>query len=501
MLTLAVSLLRARIRTKTSPDLQSSSRNGRRFAIATVMSASIAVMVTTGCGGKSSPIAMPANTHATLLITATNNAQIPIFKFNIQGLTLVASDGTNVPVLTTSQIVELGSINGVARPLVTTGVPQGNYTSVKLSYGPSTFVVIDHSGGAGSIDFGNYSISTTGNQAETVTLSLSTPLVVSGSSMGLLLDLNIPKSTTYVPFFDGSMIIAPNGGQTTFTPVFSLSGVTPAAQPSTLQDGKVEDVHGQVTSNSNGEITIASDSGSSLSFSTASSTVYSGVSAAGAPAAGSFVAVDAALQADGSMLATSVLTEGTTQPYNIVGQVLYSNQPYLENTGREQQGPNLPNGTGFYQNNVKFNPATPFVIGWPSGTAPEGLPFTPSLNQASISIGQNVSTPVNALQTAGNIIPATSSVTLEPQTIDATITAISTVNGQQSYQVSLFPNDFIALFGPSQTVVVYATANTHSITSSSLTNGSVGRFRGLLFNDGGTLRMVATEIEDGVPGS
>ena len=99
------------------------------------------------------------------------------------------------------------------------------------------------------------------------------------------------------------------------------------------------------------------------------------------------------------------------------------------------------------------------------------------------------------------ITPTTNIVTLEPQTIDGTVAQVSTVNGQTSYQVNLFSNDFITLFGPSQQVMVYVTAATHTITTSTLTSGSVGRFRGLLFNDAGTLRMVATEIVDGVAGS
>jgi hypothetical protein len=48
---------------------------------------------------------------------------------------------------------------------------------------------------------------------------------------------------------------------------------------------------------------------------------------------------------------------------------------------------------------------------------------------------------------------------------------------------------------------VYATADTRTITTTPLASGTVGRFRGLLFDDGGTLRMVAREVEDGVPGS
>ena len=473
--------------------------NSRFLTIACAISALSALLCTTGCGGGGSATSLTGNTHATLLVTSTNNAQIPIFKFNIQRVSLVAGDGTAVPVLTSQQTVELGSINGVARPLVAVDIPQGSYTSVQLSYGPSTFVVIDHSGGPGANDIGNYNINTPGNAAQTATLVLSTPLVVSGNAMGLLLDLDIPKSTTYVPYFAGSNNLQPDAGQTSFTPVYALTGVTPPAQPGTLLDGKVEDVHGQVTASSSGVLTITSDSGASLSFATSSSTVFSGVNVAAVPAAGNFVSVDAALQADGSMMATSVQTEGTTQAYNMTGLLMYAGQLELSNTGREQQGPNLPNGTGFYANNVLYTQATPFVIAWPNGTAPEGLPFTPVLGPDSIVVGQNVSTPVDTLQTQTGAVPVTNAVTLEPQTIDGTVTSVSTVNGQNSYEVTLFSNDFIALFGSSQSVVVYATTETHSTTGSALSSGSIARFRGLLFNDGGVLRMVATEIEDGVP--
>ena len=439
-------------------------------------------------------------TAATLLITSTNNAQIPIFKFALVGLTLVDTNGTEVPVLTTPQLVELGSINGVARPLVTASVPQGRYSSAELTYAPSTFVVIDHSGGQGSDDVGNYNANTPDGGNATVEITLSSPLVVSGSAMGVLLNLNIPASTTYVPYFDGSSSnFAPNGGQTTFSPVVTVSKVTLAEQPSTLLDGKVEDVHGQVTGSSGGALMMTSDSGAALSFNISGATVFAGATGTAAPAVGSFVDVDAALQSDGSMLATQVQNEGATQ-YNLVGQVVqYTELMYVQNDGREQQGPDLPNGTGFYVDNVELNTAPQFEIRWPGGSEPDGLPFTPRLGPASIVPGLNLATPVASQQYVNGIIPPTGTVTLEPQTIDATVASISTANGQTSYTVTLFNDDLISLFGSTATVVVYETAGTHTITSAGLNSGSVGRFRGLLFDDGGTLRMVATEIEDGVP--
>jgi hypothetical protein len=469
--------------------------------LSAVCIASSVLLFSAGCASSGGSGSAPANTHAMLLITATNDAKIPIFKFNIQTLTIFADDGTSVPILTTPQLVELGSINGVARPLVAADIPSKTYVSAKLAYGPSTFAVIDRSGGPGTLDTGNYNIGPPTSAPLTVQLSLSTPLVIKGSAMGMLLNLNIPQSTTYTPFLDGSSTLAPDGGQTTFNPVFSLSAVSLAANPSTLQDGKVEDVHGQVTASSGSALTITTDSGSSLTFDTSSSTIFAGASGSAASPLGSFVDVDAALQADGSILATHIQTEGTSQPYDMIGQALGYSDQILASSGREQQGPNLPNGTGFFDNNLQINPSTQFEISWPSGTAPTSLPFTPAFNATSILPGQNIATPIESLQSVGNVFPIPNIVTLEPQTINGTVAAISNVNGQTSYQITLFNDDLIALFGSSQTVVAYSTAATHTITTSPLSVGATARVRGLLFDDGGTLRMVATEIEDGVRGS
>jgi len=462
--------------------------------------ASSVLLFSCGCASGGGSGSVPANTHATLLITATNNAKIPIFKFNLQTLTLLAEDGTSVPILTTPQLVELGSINGVARPLVTTDVPQKNYVSVKLTYGPSVFVVIDKSGGPGTTNIGTYKYGPP--TTATVQLPLTTSLAIAGSAMGLLLNLNVPQSTTYTPFFDGSSALAPDGGNTSFNPVFSFSAVSLAANPSTLQDGKVEDVHGQVAASSGNALTIATDSGSSFTFDTSSSTVFAGANGAAMPPVGSFVDIDAALQTDGSMLATNVQTEATGLQYDMIGQIVEGTvQSYFFSSGREQQGPNLPNGTGFYDNGVQINASAQFEISWPNGTPPARLPFTPTLNAESILPGQNVATPIAALQSVGNIVPVANVVTLEPQTIDGTIAAISNLNGQTAYQITLFSDDLITLFASAQTVVAYSTAETHTVTTSPLSVGSVARVRGLLLDDGGTLRMVATEIEDGVPGS
>ncbi len=232
-------------------------------------------------------------------------------------------------------------------------IPQGTYTSAKLAYGQSTFVVIDHSSGPTDNDIGNYTIF----PSPPVTLTFNTPITVTGNAIGLLLDLDIPKSTVYTPFFSGSSYFQPNGGDVIFNPVYSLSTITLAGQPSTLKDGMAEDVHGQVSANSGSVLTMTSDSGSSLSFTTSASTAFAGPNGTTPPSIGDFVDVNAALQQDGTMSATLVQTEGSNLQNAMSGQIIDYHLPLqeLQSTGREQQGAGPSERNRLLCDNVQFN--------------------------------------------------------------------------------------------------------------------------------------------------
>jgi hypothetical protein len=47
-------------------------------------------------------------------------------------------------------------------------------------------------------------------------------------------------------------------------------------------------------------------------------------------------------------------------------------------------------------------------------------------------------------------------------------------------------------------VQVYVNGSTQMLNSTPISIGNVARFQGLLFNDGGTLRMVCMQVSDGV---
>jgi hypothetical protein len=123
-------------------------------------------------------------------------------------------------------------------------------------------------------------------------------------------------------------------------------------------------------------------------------------------------------------------------------------------------------------------------------------------------LGQNISAFTSGIlnsQSAENV----TTMTLAPQTLNGTVTAISNSNGFQVYTVALAPYDMIPTLQQSTaatnrlqnpaTIIVYADANTQLLNSAPISVGSVVRFTGLLFDDNGTLRMDCGQILDGVP--
>jgi hypothetical protein len=137
------------------------------------------------------------------------------------------------------------------------------------------------------------------------------------------------------------------------------------------------------------------------------------------------------------------------------------------------------------------------------------LPFTASFNVENMVAGQNltITTQATAIEGGPVYFPATT-MTLVPQTINGTVSVISTTDNFTAYTVTLAPYDLFPQFAvqPEQTtlltspntVVVYADSNTQMLNSTSVGVGGVFRFYGLVFNDNGTLRMDCAQVNDGV---
>ena len=123
--------------------------------------------------------------------------------------------------------------------------------------------------------------------------------------------------------------------------------------------------------------------------------------------------------------------------------------------------------------------------------------------------GQNVLITSSGDPSVGSI-EETLTVTLLPQTLNGTVSAVSNQNGVAVYTVTLAPYDLIPvlqnytsdtppphLANPS-TIVVYADTNASFLNSGTIAVGSLIRARGVVFDDNGIARMDATAIYDGV---
>ena len=227
------------------------------------------------------------------------------------------------------------------------------------------------------------------------------------------------------------------------------------------------------------------------------------------------VNLDLALQPDASYKATRVEIPDASATNMDMGQLTQVDPPsYSRNMTTDsvqQQGQTLsqqPVGSGYpYQ----FGNTTSFLIS-PQFPVPSDLPFNPTFNSATLAAGQMVSVGSTSISFQGNVFTDPTSVTLMPQTIDASVGSVSSEGSYSVYTVQLAGYDLIVQMNSPQTinstalprycaetVYVYVGSNTSLLTSQPLITGGTYRFNGLLFNDAGTLRLVCNQVGDGVP--
>ena len=295
----------------------------------------------------------------------------------------------------------------------------------------------------------------------------------------------------------------------TISPVFTLSPVTISSPPTSDSKGKFAGISGEVISLNaagNGFVVLTAD-GFPLTINTDSSTVYQGVAGFTTLAVGTLVDTDLVIQPDGSLRAARVEVDDLTAPTTSIGPELLGPDPQpneFSTLAIETEGCTVT-AVPFCNIIFQYNPSTMFNI---SGefTNLQSLPFAPTFSAATMFPGQNFS--VFSAGTFQAPQPVTT-VTLLPQTLNGTVTAVSAANSFTVYTVALAPYDLIPttqgfvnlvrhLNNPN-IVMVYVDSDTQLLNSTPVATGSVLRFRGLLFDDNSTVRMDCNLIRDGVP--
>lgn len=474
------------------------------FALACTMA--LALAITAGCGGGMSNSKTPVlsgDTSVSLLLSSTANDQLDQFGLSFNSVTLTSQSGKTVNLFTTpqnaaGQYAEFIHLNGNSEPLLTVSIPQDVYTSATANIGSASFTcdALDSSGTLNTDTFAYGYV-----PAAQVSVNVPMPITVTGTAMGLSLNMLVSQSATFpIPCYLA-------GEPYSITPTFNLAPVafsTQVAEP--LLDGQISSI-----GTSGNSVSLVLADGQTLSVSTNGNTVYQGINGFSLLTVGMFVDMDAAIQSDGSQLATRIAVEDTdtTNLSVSTGPLLEiaGSQPTLFGVEREHQGYLTTSGQASVFVPYSFGNVV-FQISGRMANLPD-LPFTASFNAADMFDGQNVYITSHATTLSGGptYFPATT-ITLIPQTINGSVTAVASDGGFTTYSVSLASYDLIpnlavqagqttVLTNP-RSVVIYVDSNTQLLNTEPLAVGSILRFNGLLFNDNGTLRMDCGQVNDGV---
>jgi hypothetical protein len=473
-----------------------------------LLTAALASMSIAGCGSGSvtPPPNPPGNSHVTLLLTSSANDKLTGFDIALESVNLIDSGGNSVPLYSNTNAY-LGStnpefmhLNGSVEPLATATIQQGTYTSTQVTTFGCAFTTLGVSS-SGGIEISTYAQGLCGQGTGSTTVNLPQPIVISGPSVALTLDLQVSQSYT---------LTTPGApGVYTISPAFNLSRIPVAAKPTNDQDGKITAITAQVTSvdETNNSMQVEDANGAVFGVATDANTSYQGISGFSTLTQGVLANLDLVIQPDGSFVATRIEVDDQSAPALIVGSWLTS-----DNGGQpdnwSMQPVELINCTtsppicgGVFHN----TDATVFGVSQQFSNL-ASLPFQATFTSSTNFAGQNLGA-YEGLAFDSNAGEAVSTLMLEPQTIDGTVSAMTTQNGFSLYTVQLASYDpivtleSIALEPPLNTpsqVVVYVDNNTQLLNSLPVNNGSLLRFRGLIFNDNGTLRMDCSEVLDGV---
>lgn len=390
-----------------------------------LMSAVVLAGLVTGCGSVSqmqSPPPPVGNTNVAVLLTSTANDQLVSFNALIQSIALVDKAGTSVTIFTNPQsFTPLGEwmhMNGASAPLPAVSVPQGTYISaVVMVYGCS-FTNMTYT--ANGFLTSTFAEGLCAEGTGLTTVNLPNPITVGRSAMALSLDLQVSQS------------YALDAAAQTYTidPAFTLTPVTLAAQPTNQTNGKVTVSDAQVTSvsTSGNTFTVQTvDSPSPLTIVSNATTVFQGISGASALDPNMLLSFDAAIQSDGSLLATRIEVDDPTAVAGVVGPfTIPAVAPGVFVTiPLEQNGCTTVNtpfcGNVYYVNGTVFT-----VSGELTNLA--SLPFAASFANANFFQGQDVQVTSSGVPDGQSIEVATS-ITLLPQTLNGTVSAVTNDGG------------------------------------------------------------------------
>jgi len=482
-------------------------RNSSSYRIALALAAISLLafgIVLIGCSGPSgsassyvgNQISAPYSTAVPTTLTDAPGDQVIATSLTLNSLVLTDSTGkVTTNLLPAAGITyEAAHLDATQEPFFSPALPQDTYVSVSLTYSNAQVTYIDPT--SKTI---NVVAATLANTSQTITFA--TPITIGSTPTSLLVDYLVAKS------------VAISGTTVTVTPTFNVTAIVIPPTATTGPQGMITGYKGVVTavdttSTTDKDFTLTLPSGVALKIYVNGATVYQGITNFSQLEVNALVEVDTLTVGSGTILPAGSLVAtrmevddpGTTPMKMLLGPVTAvtgSPATSFNMVVRQQVGSTATTPPTTATVDVTVTGTTNFLLPQRYAVLATALPFVPSFTASTIFAGQHVGVITSGI--TNNAATATS-VLLEPQTIDGTITAVNTVGSWTVYTVTLPSTHWLAVLTGQTTVLVYTNSAVQAINTTSPAIGNTLRFNGYLFDVSGTLRLL-TCVQADPPGT
>ena len=295
-----------------------------------------------------------------------------------------------------------------------------------------------------------------------------------------------------------------SAGNVSMSPSLSAHHSAAIANSQHHEQGGLHGLVGVVGGTGTNAFTLSMMQGlSGIPLTTHTGTHYEGMGGQHMMGAGQVVSVDASLQPDGTWVASHVqshMASGGAMSSGVVATVTGAPPTQLVLVMHDGAGSGMAASSLAGTTTVSVGDTTTFAI---NGTNVDltNLPFTPRFDRASVSAGQRIEALSTSQwthgggmhgMTGGGTLTATS-VRLAQQGLRGTVSGYTPAGTEATFVLTMPADAVFAKLTGKTSVTVYQRAST-LLTPANVSNGSVVQVRGLLFNDAGTLRLVASRV-------
>jgi hypothetical protein len=467
-------------------------RTGQAATSVLALIAAVAVLGllfwTTGCGGGDSMMrttdSQPGNANLQVNIGDGPADRLIAFSMVINSLTLTNNFGGTITLINTPTPVELTRLLGTMQTLGMMNVAPGTYTSATFSMGSAVVTYMD--------PVAKQPVQKTVGPMN-ATVNFNPAVTIGNTAMIMNFDMDMAASVS----IDAS-------GNVTVEPVFKHSSGNAVAGARDPEDGMMDHMTGTVASVSGNSFTMSMmQSPQNMMIATNSGTQFQNMSGMGMMANGMMVSVDAMMQPDGTMMAQRVESMtpimGGMMADGLVTSITGNPATQLSLVAHNGAGTGMMSSALASLVTINVDSGTAYTIDW-DGVDQGGLPFTPKFDSTTIFKGQRVGAESgNNMMSGGmgdmNVGTITASeIELEQQGFSGTVSAYSSNGASATFSLTLAPDSAFTTLTGATTITVFQQPGTRLRGLSSVGNGSSVHVRGLLLNDSGTYKLVASRI-------